>query len=159
MNFVFTKKLLVALKYAFILGFSAFFFSLLKTEVYIALNHWDTYAAIVAILFLFAGLWLGRRPKAATPAGTITTTGPAAEEAPLPGELLSRRETEVLNCLLQNKTNKQIADELCIELSTLKTHINKIYKKLEVKNRRELLVHPLTSSLRTELNQNSALTI
>ena len=29
-------------------------------------------------------------------------------------------------------------DELCIELSTLKTHINKIYKILEIKSRHQI---------------------
>jgi DNA-binding CsgD family transcriptional regulator len=29
---------------------------------------------------------------------------------------------------------------MCIELSTLKTHINKIYKKTGVKNRQQLMV-------------------
>ena len=35
------------------------------------------------------------------------------------------------------KSNKEIAIELFIELSTVKTHINKLYTKLKIKNRNE----------------------
>ena len=51
--------------------------------------------------------------------------------------LLSNRQQEVFDLILQNKSNKQISEELFIGLSTLKTHINKIYKILDIKNRKE----------------------
>jgi DNA-binding CsgD family transcriptional regulator len=54
-------------------------------------------------------------------------------------KILTQRELEVYGLLVQEKTNSQIADELYIEESTLKSHINRIYKKLEVKNRRSLI--------------------
>lgn len=50
-------------------------------------------------------------------------------------DLLTNRQQQVFELILQNKTNKQISEELFIELSTLKTHINKIYKTLNIKNR------------------------
>lgn len=43
---------------------------------------------------------------------------------------LSKRESEILGLVLQRSTRKQIAEKLCISLSTLKTHLNNIYKKL-----------------------------
>lgn len=43
---------------------------------------------------------------------------------------LSRRESEILNLVLHRSTRKQIAEQLHISLSTLKTHLNNIYKKL-----------------------------
>jgi len=52
---------------------------------------------------------------------------------------LSRKEREVLNLILQRKNNQQISDELFISLSTLKSHINHIYKKLGVSRRQEIL--------------------
>jgi DNA-binding CsgD family transcriptional regulator len=51
---------------------------------------------------------------------------------------LSKREKELLPLLLSNKTNKAICEELFIAQSTLKSHINRINKKLGVKNRQEL---------------------
>ncbi len=53
-------------------------------------------------------------------------------------DLLSRRQQQVYDLIIANKSNKEICEELFIEMSTLKTHINNIYKILEVKNRKEL---------------------
>jgi LuxR family maltose regulon positive regulatory protein len=50
-------------------------------------------------------------------------------------EPLSERELEVLALLAAGKSNRQIASELFVALSTVKTHINNIYGKLEVSNR------------------------
>ncbi|MBL7794293.1 MAG: helix-turn-helix transcriptional regulator [Saprospiraceae bacterium] len=51
---------------------------------------------------------------------------------------LSDRQMEVYDLIISGKTNKEIMTELFIEQSTLKSHINQIYKKLNIKNRREL---------------------
>ena len=50
---------------------------------------------------------------------------------------LSLRQREVFDHIVQGKSNKEIITILNIELSTLKTHINQIYKVLEVKTRKE----------------------
>lgn len=51
---------------------------------------------------------------------------------------LSERQKEVYDLIISGKTNKEIMAELFIEQSTLKSHINQIYKKLNINNRREL---------------------
>lgn len=51
---------------------------------------------------------------------------------------LTERQREVYDLIILGKTNKEIMTDLFIEQSTLKTHINQIYKKLNIKNRREL---------------------
>lgn len=51
---------------------------------------------------------------------------------------LTERQKEVYDLILSGKTNKEIMSELFIEQSTLKTHINQIYGKLNIKSRREL---------------------
>ncbi len=53
--------------------------------------------------------------------------------------LLSKREKEVFALLILNKGTKEIANELFIDVSTVKTHTNRIYKQLEVKDRDELI--------------------
>ncbi|MBP8240639.1 MAG: winged helix-turn-helix transcriptional regulator [Saprospiraceae bacterium] len=53
--------------------------------------------------------------------------------------LLSKREIEVLDLINSGLSNKEIADRLFISLSTVKTHINNIYKILDVKTRREAI--------------------
>ncbi len=53
--------------------------------------------------------------------------------------VLSKQERIVRRLILQGKSNKEIANELFISLSTVKTHITNIYSKLNIANRQELL--------------------
>lgn len=48
---------------------------------------------------------------------------------------ISKRELEVLKELLSNSTNKQIAENLNISIDTVHTHVSRILKKLNCKNR------------------------
>ncbi|MDO1499704.1 LuxR C-terminal-related transcriptional regulator [Winogradskyella maritima] len=50
---------------------------------------------------------------------------------------LSKQERIVLDHLLQDKSNKDIAEALFLSVSTVKTHTNNIYKKLNVQSRDE----------------------
>ena len=52
---------------------------------------------------------------------------------------LSRQEITVRDLILQGKSNKEIANELFISLSTVKSHITNIYGKLNISNRHELI--------------------
>ena len=52
-------------------------------------------------------------------------------------ESLSQREIEVLQLIAEGCTNQQIAEELIVSLSTVKTHARNIFGKLGVKNRTE----------------------
>ena len=49
-----------------------------------------------------------------------------------PFDSLSLREKEVLQFVIGGKTNREIADSLCISHATVKTHRNAVMKKLEV---------------------------
>ena len=51
---------------------------------------------------------------------------------------LSKQEKNIQGLILQGKSNKEIANELFISLSTVKTHITNIYGKLQVSSRQEL---------------------
>lgn len=51
---------------------------------------------------------------------------------------LTKRELEVLGLVLQRFSNGQIANELFIELPTVKTHMRSILGKLGIRSRREL---------------------
>lgn len=50
---------------------------------------------------------------------------------------LSKQETVVLEQLLLDKSNKEIAEALFLSVSTIKSHTNNIYKKLDVQSREE----------------------
>tara|TARA_R100000935_G_scaffold38680_1_gene60036 strand:- start:150430 stop:151488 length:1059 start_codon:yes stop_codon:yes gene_type:complete len=51
---------------------------------------------------------------------------------------LTQQENNVLELILEKKSNKEIASELFVSVSTVKTHINSIYKKLGVSSRNEV---------------------
>jgi LuxR family maltose regulon positive regulatory protein len=54
-------------------------------------------------------------------------------------EPLSKRELEVLRLIAAGLTNRQIADEMVIAVSTVKSHTHSIYGKLGVKNRTQAI--------------------
>ncbi len=62
--------------------------------------------------------------------------------------LLTQREREIVNLAMKNLQNKEIADQLNIEVSTVKTHLSAAYKKLQVNNRAQLK-RLLSSSLKS----------
>ena len=53
-------------------------------------------------------------------------------------EQLTKQEQNILTLLLEDKSNKEIAEALFVSLSTVKTHVNNIYKKLKVQSREEI---------------------
>ncbi|MGW0771616.1 response regulator [Streptomyces sp. NPDC002676] len=57
---------------------------------------------------------------------------------PRPTQPLSARETEVIRAIARGRTNQEIAAELFISLSTVKSHLATIQKKLQVRNRVEI---------------------
>lgn len=61
-----------------------------------------------------------------------TTTPRADERLPEPP---SKRELEVLALIAAGKSNQEIARELFVSTSTVKTHINNLYGKLQVRSR------------------------
>lgn len=62
-------------------------------------------------------------------------------------ELLTEREREVLLCLVQGMNNKEIAQELFISDKTVKIHVSKIFKKLDVKSRSQVVIYAVQNQL------------
>ena len=60
---------------------------------------------------------------------------------------LSARELEVLRLIAAGMTNQQIAQELVIAVSTVKSHINHIYGKLSVNSRTQAVAQAQTLGL------------
>jgi len=52
---------------------------------------------------------------------------------------LTVQERRVFSFLQQGLTNKEISDELGVSLSTVKSHVNKIYSKLKINSRKEVM--------------------
>lgn len=55
-------------------------------------------------------------------------------------ELLTPREQEVLKLIIAGKSNREIADKLVVELTTVKWYITQLYRKLNVRSRVQAIV-------------------
>jgi len=53
---------------------------------------------------------------------------------------LTDREREILACAAAGRSNKEIADQLCVSIDTVKTHLHHIYQKLSVHGRVEAVL-------------------
>lgn len=53
---------------------------------------------------------------------------------------LSKREIEVLTCIADGNSNKEIAEKLYVSISTVKKHLGSIYDKLNVRTRTKALL-------------------
>jgi DNA-binding NarL/FixJ family response regulator len=64
-----------------------------------------------------------------------------------PGEALTRREEEVLHHLTTGCTNKEIAEALFISEKTVKSHLNSIFRKLNVTRRLQAILFAINKGL------------
>ena len=65
-------------------------------------------------------------------------------------ELLSNRETEILDLVGEGKTNKEIGEELFISEHTVKAHLGNILTKLKLKNRQQAAAYILRKRMMAE---------
>ncbi|MGI6557807.1 MAG: response regulator [Limnochordia bacterium] len=70
-----------------------------------------------------------------------------AEDDPSPGEELTPREKEVLCCIAQGMSNKEIAVSLYISEKTVKNHISSIFRKLDLTDRTQAAVYAIKQGL------------
>jgi DNA-binding CsgD family transcriptional regulator len=101
-----------------------------------------TYIAVILVLVLIAIalVWIKIEKKKTNDLIALIKNEVSANTSAKENQLdeLSSRQKQVFDLIVLGKSNKEIMDELCIELSTLKTHINKIYKTLEITSRKEI---------------------
>jgi NarL family two-component system response regulator LiaR len=60
---------------------------------------------------------------------------------------LTEREMEVLQLVVQGKSNLQIADAMVITIATVKAHISSILAKLQVSSRSEAIAHAIKNKI------------
>lgn len=58
---------------------------------------------------------------------------------PSPATMLTRRERDVLRLMVEGKSTRQIADQLVVQTSTVKTHICHLLRKLGVNDRAQAI--------------------
>jgi two-component system, NarL family, response regulator NreC len=99
-----------------------------------------------AALAAGAHAYLGKRTGSAELLGAIRRLhageAPGAKAALTPdqdGEALSAREREIMQCVIQGQTSRQIANELGITKSSVDTYRARIFRKLGVDNRAALV--------------------
>jgi LuxR family maltose regulon positive regulatory protein len=68
-----------------------------------------------------------------------TSSGQALSPSSALIEPLSERELEVLRLIAAGLSNREIAEKLFVAVSTVKTHINNIYRKLDVSKRTQAM--------------------
>ena len=90
----------------------------------------EIYIVLLAMLFMALGLWAGRRLTPRTVAAPFVRNDAAARSLGLTG-----RECEILEMLASGRSNKEMARALEISPNTVKTHLARVYEKLEVRRR------------------------
>ena len=80
-------------------------------------------------------LWVERKLVARYFNGDITADIGREDRQENPKKDLTPREQDVLRLLIKGSTNKEIANDLFISEKTVKSHLNKIFKKLNVSRR------------------------
>ncbi len=115
----------------------------LKVRLLILDHAFEIYVGIIAIIFTTLGIWLGlklTKPKIETVVikEQVFTERPSdmkIKEAAFRDYNLTGRELEVLQLMSRGLSNQEIAQQLFLSLSTIKTHSNNLFDKLAVKRR------------------------
>jgi DNA-binding NarL/FixJ family response regulator len=100
-----------------------------------SIHAWTTefYIACIAVIFVALGIWVGNR-LTAKPRQPF-----ARNDAAIASLGISARECEVLEMLAAGHANKVIARRLDISPNTVKTHVARLYEKLEVASRTQAI--------------------
>ncbi len=96
----------------------------------------ELYLFLLAAAFLGLGVWVGSRlfPRRAAAGGFVVNDRVRETLG------ISEREFEVLGLLAAGRSNKEIASALNVSPNTVKTHVAKLYGKLEVTRRTAAIV-------------------
>lgn len=95
----------------------------------------ETYVVLIAVAFLGLGIWAGSRLFRRPPAGEFVENTRVQETLGISG-----RELEVLKLLAAGQSNKEIARQLELSPNTVKTHIAKLFEKLQARRRTEAIL-------------------
>ncbi len=96
----------------------------------------EAYIGLIAAAFLGLGVWVGARLfRQAPQAGDFEPNLPA-----LAALGITRREHEVLQLVASGRSNKEIARRLSVSPHTVKTHIGRLYEKLEAARRTDAVL-------------------
>jgi len=140
-NFLLRNKATII--YSISLAFLLFLLKWLELRFIIFDHSFEIYIGFIAVIFTALGIWLAlklSKPKIETVVVEkevyINKNENFVLDTSLVSQLeLSKREMEILSLLAQGHSNQEIAAKLFVSLSTVKTHIQNLFEKLEVKRR------------------------
>ncbi len=118
------------LVYGVALAVIAFLLQWLEYRHVLRLHSTEFYVVCVAILFAVLGIWVGHRLTPAARDGAFVQNTRALETLGI-----SAREAEVLALIAAGLSNKVIARSLTISPNTVKTHVARLFEKLDVASR------------------------
>jgi len=116
--------------YAVALAVAAFALEWLQYQYFAKSYPLEIYVVLMALAFAALGIWVGHRLTAQKPRGPFERNRAALQSLGISG-----RELEVLEALAAGQSNKQIARTLNISPNTVKTHVARLYEKLQVNGR------------------------
>ena len=93
-------------------------------------------------------LWVERKLMAKFLEGEAIADSRREGQAGKLKKVLTQRENEVLRLLTTGRTNKEIAKALFISEKTVKSHLNSIFKKLNVTRRLQAILYAINRGLR-----------
>jgi len=92
-------------------------------------------------------LWVERKLMARFFEGEAIANSRGEGQAGRPKKVLTPREKEVLRILTTGCTNKEIAQALFISEKTVKSHLNNIFRKLDVARRLQAILYAINRGL------------
>ena len=139
----FLGKYKTTIIYSISLAFLLFLLKWLELRFIIIDHSFEIYIGFIAVIFTALGIWLAlklSKPKIETVVVEKEVYVNRNENFVLDRSIVSRlelskRELEVLGLLAQGHSNQEIAAKLFVSLSTVKTHNQHLFEKLDVKRR------------------------
>jgi DNA-binding CsgD family transcriptional regulator len=120
--------------YGVLLGAGTLGLEWLELEFLVRSHALEAYIALVAAVFMGLGVWLGAQLFRRAPAEPFVTNARAQQTLGV-----SRRELDVLRLLADGRSNKEIARRLDVSPNTVKTHVTKLFDKLDSRRRTEAI--------------------
>ncbi len=121
--------------YGLILAAAAFCLQWLQYNLLARTHPGEVYLGLLALGFMGLGIWVGARLFRRQPATEFVANTTVQKTLGI-----SEREFEVLELLAAGESNKGIAGRLNVSPNTVKTHLAKLYEKLEVSRRTEAIL-------------------
>ena len=133
--------------YSFCLALLLFLLKWLELRFIIFDYSLEIYIGAIALIFTGLGIWLAlklSKPKIKTVVVEkevyISRNETFVLNESLVAKLeLSNRELEILGLMAQGNSNQEIANRIFVSLSTVKTHNQNLFEKLDVKRRTQAI--------------------